>query len=146
MNLTPLIRVTAAVIKKDDRVLIARRGSHKDHGGKWEFPGGKIEDGETPEECLKRELAEEFQIEVEIGKFICKSTFLSSKGTIELLAYETSYLSGEFQLTDHDQILWIELNDYQRYDFTDADIPILEYLLRKKQLPYRDPSKSKESW
>ncbi len=59
--------VTCAIIEKDGKILIARRASDQNLAGKWEFPGGKVEDGESPEECLKRELEEEFGIQVEVG-------------------------------------------------------------------------------
>ena len=62
--------VTCAIIEKDSKTLIARRAADQKLAGKWEFPGGKIEQGETPEECLKRELEEEFGIQVEVGEFI----------------------------------------------------------------------------
>lgn len=66
-------QVTAAVIEKDGRVLIAQRKTGDALAGKWEFPGGKLEPGETPEACLRRELREEFGVETEIGDFICSS-------------------------------------------------------------------------
>ena len=66
-----IIRVTAAIIESDDKILIAQRKSEDDiFGGLWEFPGGKIEDGETPEECMARELMEELEIKVEVGTLI----------------------------------------------------------------------------
>ena len=68
-------KVTAAVIEKDGRILIAKRRIGDRHGGRWEFPGGKIDSGETPEECLKRELREELGIEAEIGELLCKTSF-----------------------------------------------------------------------
>jgi len=73
-----MVKVTAAIIEKDGKVLIARRrkGSHLE--GKWEFPGGKIEQKETPEECLKRELNEEFGIEAQIDEFICSNRYICS--------------------------------------------------------------------
>ena len=69
------IDVTAAIIRKNGKVLIARRARGQHLEGLWEFPGGKIENGETPEACLKRELFEEFGIDVRIGRFIAESCF-----------------------------------------------------------------------
>ena len=65
-----MISVTFAIIEKAGKILIARRASDQKLAGKWEFPGGKVEDGESPEECLKRELEEEFGVQVEVGEFI----------------------------------------------------------------------------
>ena len=69
-------KVTAAVIEKDGKILIARRKRDDSQAGKWEFPGGKLEAGETPEACLKRELREELGIETEVGAFFCSSRFV----------------------------------------------------------------------
>jgi 8-oxo-dGTP diphosphatase len=64
-------RVTAAILRKEGKILIAKRQSGDAFEGKWEFPGGKIEEGETPEQCLRRELFEEFGIDASIGNLLC---------------------------------------------------------------------------
>ena len=71
-------QVAAAIIEKDGKILIAKRKKGSSLAGKWEFPGGKIEPGESPEECLKREMKEEFDIEALAGDFFCSSKFLTS--------------------------------------------------------------------
>ncbi len=126
-------RVTAAVIEKDGKILIARRrkGDHLEH--KWEFPGGKIEGAETPEECLRRELQEEFGVETEIKEFICSNRHEYDHITIELLAYAASHISGEFELNSHDEIQWIEPDKLASYDFAEADKPIIEKLIDRIQ-------------
>ncbi len=70
--------IAAAIIEKDGKVLIAKRAKKDALCGTWEFPGGKLEEGETLEECLKRELYEELGIHAEIGDYFCTSTFCSS--------------------------------------------------------------------
>jgi 8-oxo-dGTP diphosphatase len=122
------IDVTAAVIRKNGKVLIAQRAAGKHLEGLWEFPGGKIEKGETPEQCLKRELFEEFGIDVRIGQFIAESRFSYKKKNIRLLAYEVEYLSGDFFLKVHSAISWVTLDNLANYSFAPADIPILEKL------------------
>ncbi len=117
-------QVTAAVIEKDGKILIAKRKRGRTLGGKWEFPGGKIEPGETPEECLKRELKEEFGIEVEIGEFISSSIFKYKLIPIELLAYKVKHISGNFEVREHEEIKWISREELALYDFMDADKPI----------------------
>ncbi len=121
-------QVTAAVIEKDGKILIAQRRAGDALGGKWEFPGGKLEPGETPEQCLARELREEFQIEASIGAFICASRFEYKHAHIELLAYRAAHVSGEFRLNDHDAIKWVPPAELSSYDFSSADIPVVEII------------------
>lgn len=121
-----MIVVTAAVIEKDAKILAARRGRGKHLEGFWEFPGGKLEAGETPEQCLARELAEEFGIESRVGEFIGESVFDYGGKIIRLIAYQVVHLSGEFQLEDHDEIRWLSLNELGDIMWAPADIPLLE--------------------
>lgn len=121
-----IIDVTAAIIEKDGKFLIAKRLKGKHLEGKWEFPGGKIEKNETPEECLARELQEEFDILAEIGDFVTESLFQYGKRNIRLLGYRAKYISGEFRLNAHDEIRWIPLNEFSKFDFAEADLPLIE--------------------
>ena len=121
-------QVTAAVIEKDGKILIAQRRKGSTLGGRWEFPGGKIEPGETAEACLKRELKEEFEIESEIGKLIIASRFRYCLVPIELLAYRVKHLSGEFKVNEHEEIRWVSPSDLSSYDFMPADHSIVKIL------------------
>ncbi|MCX5666265.1 MAG: 8-oxo-dGTP diphosphatase MutT [Candidatus Omnitrophica bacterium] len=123
-------QVTAAVIEKDGKILIAQRLKGSTLGGRWEFPGGKIEPGETAEECLKRELKEEFDIESEVGDFFIASRFRYCLVPIELLAYRVKHLSGDFKVNEHDQIRWVSPSELNSYDFMPADKPIVKILLK----------------
>jgi 8-oxo-dGTP diphosphatase len=123
-----MIIVTAALILRGDRILIARRHRGDPLDGLWEFPGGKLEAGETPEQCLKRELREEFGIEARVGDFFMSNQHRYPHLAIELLAYWAEHLSGEFRLSDHDAIEWARFPDLARYAFAPADIPIVERL------------------
>jgi len=125
------IEVTAAIIKKDDKFLIAKRkkGSHLEN--KWEFPGGKIELNETAEDCLKRELTEEFGVETEIEDFFEMNEFNYGDKKIRLLCYKVKYISGQFQLNAHDEIKWVSIDEFNKYDFAEADIPIIKKLIRE---------------
>lgn len=116
--------VTAAIMEKDGKVLLARRRKGDRLARKWEFPGGKLEPGETPEDCLARELREEFGIEAEVQDFVGASVYEYGHGTIDLRAYRVRHVSGEFSINSHEEIAWVKREDLLSYDLSPADIPI----------------------
>ena len=120
--------VAAAIIQKNGRILIARRGADEPLAGKWEFPGGKIEPGESPEECLVRELKEELDLTVVVGGFFAENTYIYSTGTFRLLTYFAESDSYNMRLRAHDDIAWVEPSRLSEYDFFPADRPIIEKL------------------
>ena len=99
--------VTAAIIIRDNRVLITRRAYNQKLAGKWEFPGGKIEQGESPESCLIRELEEELGIHVRINQKFGESQYRYEHGEIRLLAYYADIVSGSITLSVHDAYSWV---------------------------------------
>lgn len=122
--------VTAAVIETDGLVLIGKRKRGKRFAGNWEFPGGTLEKGETPEECLKRELREELDLDVEVGELFCSATADYAPGwTVRLLAYRATVISGTFCLNDHEEIRWVRPTELTGYDFPEADRPVVEKLV-----------------
>jgi len=124
--------VAAAVIEIDGRILIAKRKQGKMHSGKWEFPGGTLEEGESPEQCLKRELLEELALITDVGDLICTSEYsYTPEFTIKLLVYRTTIISGSFDLHAHDEIRWVKPADLFAYDFPEADVPIVKKLIRE---------------
>lgn len=126
-----LIKVTAAILEKDSRIIIAQRKS-KDHlSGKWEFPGGKIEPGETPEQCLRRELKEEFDIDVTIGEYLGSNIHHYNQISIELMAYRATWTSGTISMNDHSAYRWVTVKQLPEFDFAPADIPFVESLCFK---------------
>ena len=128
-NLPKIIRVTAAIIEKEGKILIAKRKAGDDlFSGLWEFPGGKIEEGETPEECIARELKEELDIEVEVGELITSNKHKYPHGIFELLAYRVKHVSGEMVLNDHEEIKWVTADEMSSFEFPPADIPIIKEL------------------
>jgi len=122
------IDVAAAVIRKDGLILVARRAKGEDQEQKWEFPGGKIERNETPEECLRRELEEEFSIDIQVRKLIGESFHHYPDKSIRLIAYEVAWLSGDFVLRVHDKIAWVTPDTLLEKDLAAADIPIAKML------------------
>jgi len=126
-----MISVTAAIIKHDGRILIAKRSSTSSQPNKWEFPGGKIEPGETPEECLKRELWEEFEINVTIGNFFAESVYTYQHGSIKLISYRVFTNDDINILNAHDAVQWVSANQLLEYDLAPADIPIAKELAKR---------------
>lgn len=120
--------VTAAIIYQDGKVLLTRRGPGEKLAGFWEFPGGKIEHGETYQECLTREIKEELNLQIEVGEVLTTSTYKYEHGEIHLIALEASILSGKIELTVHDKYEWVAPTDLVFYKLAPADIPIAERL------------------
>ncbi len=125
-----MIKVTAGILENNGKILLAKRNKDDPLKDKWEFPGGKIEESETPEECLKRELHEELGIDAEIGEFLIASKYSYDHISVELFAYRVNSYTGDIIPTDHEEIEWVSPSDFHKYDFPEADKPILD-LLRK---------------
>jgi len=123
-----MIDVTAAIIIRNDRVLAARRAPHKEMAGYWEFPGGKVEHGETPEQSLARELEEELSIAVRVDEHFYTNKHDYGQKQIMLISYLCTWLVGEINLIDHDQIQWISASQFSTLNWAPADIPIVERL------------------
>ena len=124
------VKVTAAILEKDGRIIIAQRKSTDHLAGKWEFPGGKIETGESPEACLARELNEEFHIDVSIGEYLGSIVHHYDHISIELMAYRTFWDGGKINSTDHKDYKWATIDELEQYDFAPADQPFVEKLRR----------------
>jgi 8-oxo-dGTP diphosphatase len=128
-------KVVAAIIVENGKILIGKRKEGYPMAHKWEFPGGKIEPGETPEDCLKRELLEELGITAEIGPFFGsgRSGHDSPYG-IELLVYRAFYKGdAPVALDEHEEIRWVSPRDLGAYDFPEADRPIVQKLMRSSE-------------
>ena len=132
-----IIKVTAALIVKDNKVLAARRGPGKHLEGYWEFPGGKLEENETPEGCLERELTEEFSISSRVDAYIGESVYDYGEKIVHLLGYEVQHIAGDFQLVDHDELRWLDIDQLFDVKWAPADIPLVEqYEARARAIGY----------
>ncbi len=128
-----IIRVAAGVIAHQGKILIGKRLEEHGIDQHWEFPGGKIEPGETPEACVIRELQEEFEIQTEVIGFVGESSYAYPHAQIELQAYDVRYLKGSFILHDHEEIRWVTIPELKEYPFAPADLPILRILEHRQQ-------------
>jgi 8-oxo-dGTP diphosphatase len=119
--------VVAAVISRDDRVLICRRPAHKHHGDLWEFPGGKIHDGESPAAALKRELSEELGVRVSQSGDPLYWSEDTSAG-VEILFIPTS-IEGEPVALEHSAITWCPRSDLLSYSLAPSDRKFAKFLV-----------------
>lgn len=120
--------VAAAIIIRAGRVLVTRRAKGEKLAGMWEFPGGKVEKGETPQACITRELAEELSISCEAGEVLMTNTHIYPGGTIKLIAVRVSMSCESWDLTVHDRAEWATADDLLSIELAPADIPIAEHV------------------
>jgi 8-oxo-dGTP diphosphatase len=116
-----MITVTAGILFKDSRVFIGKRKPAGRLPGKWEFPGGKVEEGETPEACLERELEEELEIEAMVGDLLWVSMHDYDFGTVKVLFFRVQWDGGEIHPKDHEEYGWVPVDQLKGYDFVPAD-------------------------
>ncbi len=128
-----MIEVTCAIIEKEDKVLCAQRSELMNLPLKWEFPGGKLEIGETLEICLIREIKEELGVEISIKEKLPSSshTYNNSK-EICLYPFICTIQSGTLILKEHKQVAWLKLNELKKLNWAEADIPILDHYISLK--------------
>ena len=123
-NFHRMTEVTCAIIQKDGLILAAQRSESMSLPLKWEFPGGKIEKGETAESCLWRELREELNIEVEIIKKLEPVEYRYNFASIRLIPFVVNYVSGEVILSEHKAFRWLRRHELSALDWAPADVPV----------------------
>ena len=129
------INVVGAIIIKDGKILCAQRGETKALAFLWEFPGGKIEEDETPREALERELVEELRIEVAVAKTDFEQTsYEYDFGQVNLTTFLCTLTKGTPQLTEHTAIQWLKPSELASLDWAPADIPAVEKLMKQMSL------------
>ncbi|MDN3670711.1 (deoxy)nucleoside triphosphate pyrophosphohydrolase [Echinicola jeungdonensis] len=125
-----MIAVTCALIIKDGLVLAVQRGTKMKMPLKWEFPGGKMENGESEQSCLAREIKEELNLEIEIGDKLSEVVYDYPDFTIRLIPYICRIQSGELVLTEHRSHQWLEKEELLDLDWAEADLPIVRDFLK----------------
>ena len=120
------IRVVGAVFHDGERFLACRKKPGKPLEGHWEFPGGKIEPGETPEQALAREIREELNLIAEVGQKVTTTTYEYDFATIELTTFYCTLVDGDLRLTDHDATKWVTSTEAAHLAWAPADIPAVE--------------------
>ncbi len=124
-----MIDVVCGIISNsEDRIFIARRKAGKSMAGKWEFPGGKLEEGESGLEALKRELIEELGMNVKDILPLTVSVHHYDTFSIRLIAYTCEFVSATYELTDHDAYEWVKPEELTNFDLAEADRPLLSML------------------
>ena len=122
-----MINVVAAIIKNGEgKILITQRNLKKSQGGLWEFPGGKIEKGETREEAIIREIKEELTIEINVESYLGEKVFEYPEKSINLIALNCRVKSGNIYLTEHEEARWVEKEELNSFEFAPADIFIVK--------------------
>ena len=129
-NRTPLL-VSAGIIHRDGRVLVGQRRRDDRHPVKWEFPGGKVEHGESPQQALARELLEELQIRAKIGTELARYEHDYPTGSrVHLLFFVVTEFSGEPTARVFEQISWADVHSLPKLDFLDGDLDFVRRLAR----------------
>ena len=115
------INVVAAIIKKKGSYFIAQRNKEKYMGLKWEFPGGKVDPGETLSEALSREIHEELNINIRVHEKLAQEKYKDNEINIVLHYFLCSIIAGTIKLNEHEAMEWVEKKDFNKYDFVAGD-------------------------
>ena len=125
-----MVKVVCGVIVENDRVLMAQRSAGMEHPFKWEFPGGKMNEGETAEAALKRELQEELRIDIHVTLVLQPVLWKYPDKTVNLQPVLCEWIEGQPQALEHQQLKWCLWHELQELDILDADIAIVNQIER----------------
>ena len=127
-DMKKVVKVIAGVVKVNNKFLVARRSHQKSLGGKWEFPGGKIEEGETYENALIREFKEELSVQIEVYDLIKEISFVKDRCRIEVTFFQVEILEGDIILNEHIEYEYIDKENLSRKDLCSADRELIKFL------------------
>lgn len=122
------INVVGAVINQDGRILCAQRGPSGSLGGMWEFPGGKIENGESPRDALIREIDEELHCEIAVGEKVTTTRHEYDFGVVTLTTFWCALVAGTPKLTEHAEVRWLSPGELDQLEWAPADVPAVEII------------------
>ena len=128
-----LKQVTAAMIKDNDKYLICQRGSEDECSMLWEFPGGKLEPGETLEECIVREIKEELELDIEVQDVFTTSIYHFDNKEIHFTVYNALIVAGQIKLNVHNDARWVTVKELDLYKFMPADIEFVDKLKKESR-------------
>ena len=131
--MNPILVVAALIQKEQDpegRILIVRRGPGQSGAGHWEFPGGKVEPGESPQQALKREIEEELGIDVRVGDFLAEQDYQYPNRLIRLRVYWAKTVQDQLVLSEHDAFKWLKAEEIVIDDLSAADRPFVALILK----------------
>ncbi|RLD31840.1 MAG: NUDIX hydrolase [Bacteroidetes bacterium] len=123
-----MIISTAGIAIKDNKFLLALRMPGTSIGESWEFPGGKAEDGETPEEALIREFQEELKIKIKVGERICSGNFKNKDKEFEIYGFIIQLVTEKLTLSEHSQVGWFSLDEMASLKMAGSDKQIVQKL------------------
>ena len=131
------MQVACAIIEYDGKILAVQRGEHQSMPLKWEFPGGKIHQGESPEACAVREVSEELNIQIAVARSLSVVSYDYPDFSVTLHPFICTIVSGEIDLRDHEAMLWLSPRELQTLDWVAADFSIIKEYLEE---PSKHPS------
>lgn len=126
-----MVEVVTAIIKDDDGKILISKNNSNQCGELWEFPGGKIQAGETDEEALARGIKQDFNIEISVNNYITEKSFEYPEKTVNLIAYDARYEYGK--LAENKEYKWIKKSDLNKYDFAPSDRFIIKQLNKENE-------------
>ena len=126
-----IINVVAAAIEKHGKFFCAQRPEGKSLGGFWEFPGGKLEEGESPEQALIREIKEELNSEIQIISYINEASYDYDFGSVVMKTYHAELISGNLELLEHQNSTWLAPHELSTINWAPVDRPAVRLLSNK---------------
>lgn len=129
------VHVVGAIIENENKeIFCALRSPAMSLPNYWEFPGGKIEKNETPQQALQREITEEFKCLIKVGNKVEDTTYEYEKVIVRLETYMATLIEGNPIAQEHSETKWVSRNELNELDFAPADIPAVEKLIREQKL------------